>query len=204
MNGPMNGRYTLLIAEDDRRMAALLGELAESAGFSPLIAADGSAAATALERGEVDALLTDLRLPPPDGLALLRQARHRVPDLPAVLITGHATLSVAVDAFRGGLFDLIVKPFETAEVNTLLGRIRGVLDHRRRVESLRAQLDWSDREALVPLDRIPASRQTLALIKQVAALDVPMLLNGETGTGKSVTARLIHRASPRRDGPFSP
>ncbi|MBP8285043.1 MAG: response regulator, partial [Chromatiaceae bacterium] len=134
----MTARYQILIAEDDRRMADLLAELAEAAGFDPVIAPDGTAATAILERGEADALFTDLRLPPPDGLALLRLARHRTPDLPAVLVTGHATLSVAVDAFRGGLFDLIVKPFDTAEVGALLGRIRRVLDHRRRVESLSA------------------------------------------------------------------
>lgn len=198
----MTARYQILIAEDDRRMADLLAELAEAAGFDPVIAPDGTAAATILERGEADALFTDLRLPPPDGLALLRLARHRTPDLPMVLITGHATLSVAVDAFRGGLFDLIVKPFDTAEVGALLGRIRRVLDHRRRVESLSAQVSRQDRETLAPVTCGPASRRALALIDQVAGLNVPVLLNGETGTGKSVTARMIHRGSPRRDGPF--
>lgn len=198
----MSGRDTLLIAEDDPRMAALLAELAQSAGFSPQIAADGASAAAVLERGEADALLTDLRLPPPDGLALLRLARHRTPDLPAVLITGHASLTVAVEAFRGGLFDLIVKPFETAEVESLLGRMRALLDHRRRVESLRVQLRRRDAETFDPVDRSPAARRALGLIEQVAPLDVPVLLQGETGTGKSATARLMHRASARRDGPY--
>lgn len=198
----MSGRDTLLIAEDDPRMAALLAELAEGAGFCPQIAADGASAAAVLERGEADALLTDLRLPPPDGLALLRLARHRAPDLPAALITGHASLTVAVDAFRGGLFDLIVKPFDTAEVESLLARMRALLDHRRRVESLHVQLSRSDADTFDPVDRSPAARRTLRLIEQVAPLDVPVLLQGETGTGKSATARLIHRASARRDGPF--
>lgn len=198
----MTQRYTVLIAEDDRRMAELLAEIAQAQGFDPLIAADGAAASAILERGESDALLTDLRLPPPDGLALLRLSRHLWPDLPAVLITGHATLRVAVDAFRGGLFDLITKPFDTSEVEALMGRMHRLLEHRARTETLSVQVSLLEQDAFEPVALSPASRKARALIDQVAPLNVPVLLGGETGTGKSVSARLIHRLSPRREGPF--
>jgi len=198
----MSRRYSVLIAEDDRRMAELLAEVAEDRGFDPRIAADGVAASAILEQGEADALLTDLRLPPPDGQALLRLARHLQPDMPAVLITGHATLQVAVDAFRGGLFDLITKPFDTAELEALLDRLRRLLEHRTRTETLRAQVSRLERDPIDPVVHSPASRKARTLIEQVAPLDVPVLLEGETGTGKSVSARLLHRLSPRGDGPF--
>lgn len=198
----MTRRYTALIAEDDLRMAELLAEIAQSRGFDTLIAGNGAAASIILERGEADALLTDLRLPPPDGLALLRLAKHQSPDMPVVLITGHATLQVAVDAFRGGLFDLIGKPFDTSEVESLLERLRRLLEHRTRAETLSAQVTLLERGVCEPVTRSPASRAARGLIEQVAPLDVPVLLNGETGTGKSVTARQIHQLSPRRELPF--
>ena len=198
----MSRRYTVLIAEDDRRMAELLAEVAGDREFDARIAADGVAASAILEQGEADALLTDLRLPPPDGQALLRQARHLRPDMPAVLITGHATLQVAVDAFRGGLFDLITKPFDTSELEALLDRLRRLLEHRTRTETLRAQVSRLERDPIDPVAHSPASRKARTLIEQVAPLDVPVLLEGETGTGKSVSARLLHRLSPRGDGPF--
>ncbi|MCB1852505.1 MAG: sigma-54-dependent Fis family transcriptional regulator [Gammaproteobacteria bacterium] len=198
----MTRRYTVLIAEDDQRMADLLAEIAQAQGFTPLVAMDGTSASIILERGEADALLTDLRLPSPDGLALLRLARHLLPDMPTVLITGHATLQVAVDAFRGGLFDLITKPFDTLELEALMDRLRRLLEHRTRTETLSAQVSLLEREAFEPVTLSPASRKVRTLIEQVAPLDVPVLLDGETGTGKSVSARLIHRISPRRDSPF--
>jgi DNA-binding NtrC family response regulator len=195
-------RFSLLIAEDDRRMAELLAELAEAAGFTTRIVADGADAATQLERGEAEALLTDLRLPPPDGLDLLRLARRVAPELPVVLITGHASLQVAVDAFRDGLFDLITKPFDTIQVKALLRRIRLLLEHRVRLESLSTRLAKLEGDAVDPVRESPAARRALALVEQIASLDVPVLLTGETGTGKSLTARLIHQLGPRRGGPF--
>ncbi|MBK8638270.1 MAG: sigma-54-dependent Fis family transcriptional regulator [Chromatiaceae bacterium] len=198
----MSRRYTLLIAEDDQRMAELLAELAVAQGFEPRLAADGVEAVGILERGEAEALLTDLRLPPPDGVALLKLARRLDPERPAVLITGHATLQVAADAFRGGLFDLITKPFDTAEVEALLGRIRRLLDHHARGEALDALLARMEGNPVPPIVQSPAARAALALVEQVAPLNVPVLLDGETGTGKSATARLIHQASPRHQGPF--
>jgi DNA-binding NtrC family response regulator len=136
-------------------------------------------------------------------VALLRLARKRQPDLPVVLITGHATLQVAVDAFRGGLFDLITKPFDTGELSALLTRLRGVLDQRIRTEALSAQVANLERAgAPARVDESPAARRARVLVEQVAPLDVPVLLEGETGTGKSMTARMIHGLSPRRDRPF--
>jgi DNA-binding NtrC family response regulator len=198
----MMRRFSLLIAEDDRRMAELLSELAETAGFTTRILDNGADAVPLLERGEAEALLTDLRLPPPDGLDLLRLARRVTPELPVVLITGHASLKVAVDAFRDGLFDLITKPFDTIQVKALLRRIRLLLEHRARLESLSTRLAKLEGDAIEPVRESPAARRALALVEQIASLDVPVLLNGETGTGKSLTARLIHQLGPRRSGPF--
>ena len=198
----MTRRHTLLVAEDDRRMAELLAEIASARGFNTVIAEDGATASAILERGDADVLLTDLRLPPPDGQALLRLARHLQPDMPTVLITGHATLKVAVDSFRGGLFDLVTKPFDTTELEVLMDRLHRLLEHRAHTETLTAQVSLLEQDAFEPVTFSSASRKAQALIEQVAPLDVPVLLNGETGTGKTVSARMIHRISPWHDGPF--
>jgi DNA-binding NtrC family response regulator len=198
----MSRALTALIAEDDRRMAELLAELAAAQGFQARIASTGAEAVAVLERGEADALFTDLRLPPPGGLELLQISRQAAPEVPVVLITGHATLQVAVDAFRSGLFDLITKPFETAQVRALMARVRLLLDHRARVETLSAQLSRLTQGDCTPVIASPAASQVHALIEQVAPLDVPVLLTGETGTGKSLMARFIHERGARCSGPF--
>ncbi|HHH39040.1 MAG TPA: sigma-54-dependent Fis family transcriptional regulator, partial [Sedimenticola sp.] len=183
-------------------MAELLAEIASARGFNTVIAEDGATASAILERGDADVLLTDLRLPPPDGQALLRLARHLQPDMPTVLIPGHATLKVAVDSFRGGLFDLVTKPFDTTELEVLMDRLHRLLEHRAHTETLTAQVSLLEQDAFEPVTFSSASRKAQALIEQVAPLDVPVLLNGETGTGKTVSARMIHRISPWHDGPF--
>ncbi len=198
----MTHPFQLLIAEDDQHMALLLAELAQAEGFDTRSVRNGRDAAEALTRGDADVLLTDLRLPPPDGLELLRLARRLNPELPVVMITGHASLQVAVDAFRSGLHDLITKPFENAQVAALLRRLGHLLAHRRRLETLAARLSNLEGQDREPVVASAAARQALSLMETVAPLDVPVLLTGETGTGKTSGARLIHRMGPRGSGPF--
>ena len=191
-----------LIAEDDPDMASLLAEIAAECGFHAGSAATGSEALQRLQQGEVDLLLTDLRLPPPDGLALLRAALRLDPELPVVLITGHATVGSTVDAFRTGAFDLITKPFETEQVRAVLRRIRTLIEHRTRIDRLTTRLAQLDDGVVAPVMESGAMHRVLDLVQKVAPLEVPVLLLGETGTGKGVMARLIHRMSPRDSGPF--
>jgi DNA-binding NtrC family response regulator len=194
-------KYRLLIAEDDQDMRNLLADIARETGFDVRVASDGQQANDLLHSMAPDVLLTDLRLPPPNGLALLRIARALEPQMPVVLITGFATVDDAVEGFKNGLYDLITKPFNTAHLRALILRLLDHLRHRDRSAQLSAQLSTqvalagSGPDELVTESR--AAKQVAKLAREIAPLDIPVLIQGETGSGKGVLARAIHDFGPR-------
>jgi two-component system NtrC family response regulator len=193
-------RFLALIAEDDCDMAALIAELAREEGFDTETTADGLAAEATLRREAADVLLTDLRLPGRDGLQLLEAVRAQPTPVPVVLITGYATAQDTVRAFQQGVFDIILKPFEPDQVRLVLRRLKSLLEHRQRILQLRAAL--AQQSADEPQATSPGMKKVLELAAQVAATKLPVLLHGETGTGKGMVARFIHRASPRAEQTF--
>ena len=193
--------HTLLIAEDDTVLANMISRLAREAGFDPLVYHDGLAARTCLETDAPDALLTDLRLPGLDGIELLRTAKALDPRRPVLLMTGYATPMNAIEAFRLGVFDILLKPFELEQAIEALERLKQPLAQRLRLAQLTEQLARSRGEAQLDT-RAMSMRQCLELTAQVAATPLPVLLEGETGSGKGVLARHIHALSARGEGPF--
>lgn len=193
--------FTLLVAEDDAVQAKLLGRVAAEAGFAVVAVADGAAAMREITAATPDALLTDLRLPGADGLALIAAARAADPGLPAILATGYATAHNTAEAFRLGVADVLFKPLELDAVRLTLKRLHDHLAQRRRIAQLSAQLN----ARVVPPQaesRAPAMKRCLQLVAQVADKDLPVLLEGETGAGKGVLAAHVHGLSSRHDGPF--
>ena len=148
-----------------------------------------------------DVIVTDLRLPGCDGVSVLRAARERDPGTSVLLMTAYGTIETAVEAMRSGAFDFVQKPLDLDQLELRVAR--GV-DHRRllyEVTELRA-----DKAAHQASEQIigdsPALRSALDLAKRVAPTRSTVLITGETGTGKELIAGLIHRASPRAEGPL--
>ena len=193
--------FTLLIAEDDALQAKLLARVAAEAGFDVTVMADGDVALAELRTSPPDALFTDLRLPGADGLALIAAAREADVGMPVILATGYATAHNAVEAFHLGVTDVLFKPLELDALKLTMKRLRETLAQRRRIDQLTAQL--SSHAAPPLMDSLaPAMKRSLQLAAQVAARELPVLLEGETGAGKGVVAAHIHGLSERRDGPF--
>lgn len=192
---------TLLIAEDDAALAKLAARVAEEAGFSVVVRHDGDAARSTLETDVPDALLTDLRLPGCDGLDLLRASKTLDPQRPVLLMTGYATPMTAIEAFRLGVSDILLKPFDLDVARAALVRLRSVFDQKARLLQLTEQVARSQDAAYLAA-KSPAMQHTLELSAQVADSPLPVLLEGETGVGKGVLARHIHALSPRSGGPF--
>jgi len=192
----------LLIVEDKESLAHMLRESAEADGFEADVASSGSEAIRRLAEGrKYVAVLTDLRLPGADGIAVLRQAKESDPDCPVIVMTAFGTIENAVEAMKLGAYDFIQKPIDVDHLSLLLRRCR---EHRElRYENLLLKEEFQKRYRLPAIigDSQPIVEVGQA-IQRVAPTDSTVLLQGESGTGKELFARAIHQLSPRRDRPF--
>lgn len=176
----------ILVVEDDPSLREAIGDTLELAG-RPYVAVDGGGAALkVLAEKAFSLVLSDVRMMPMDGISLLKEIRVRLPHLPVVLMTAYAEVDKAVDAMRSGACDFLLKPFAP---QALLAQIN------------KYELPETGESAgVVAID--PASREMFAMAQRVAQTDATVMLTGESGVGKEVVARFIHRNSGRRDGPF--
>jgi NtrC-family two-component system response regulator AlgB len=193
----VNAKPLVLVVDDEETIRKTLRIVLESAGYAVTLAPSGEAALAAVKRQTPDVVLVDLRLGGMDGLAVTRALAQDVPDAAVVVMTAYATVDNAVEAMRAGAVDYLAKPFTPAAVKHVVAR---VLDGER----MRAELREVRRhERPAPSASLsPAMTAAWTLAERVAGSDATVLLLGETGTGKGVLARHVHRASPRRDRPF--
>ncbi|WP_428826976.1 sigma-54-dependent transcriptional regulator [Azonexus sp. IMCC34842] len=176
----------ILVVEDDPSLREAIGDTLELAG-RPYVAVDGGAAALkVLGEQAFSIVVSDVRMMPMDGIALLKEIRLRLPHLPVVLMTAYAEVDKAVDAMRSGACDFLLKPFEP----------QALLAHINKYELP----ETGESAGVVAID--PVSRELFAIAQRVAQTDATVLLTGESGVGKEVVARFIHRNSARKDGPF--
>lgn len=144
-------------------------------------------------------VISDIRMPDVDGLMFMEHIRAIDPDLPVILISGHADVATAVNAIRDGAYDLLEKPFATAE---LIDTAKRALEKRRlTLENRELKEALEDQARLGPriIGQTPAITEMRRLIKRLAKVDADVLIWGETGTGKELVARSLHEQSPRRD-----
>jgi DNA-binding NtrC family response regulator len=192
----------LLLVEDKESLAQMLSEAVAADGFEPEIASSGSLATRWLAEGRrYVAVLTDLRLPGADGIAVLRQAKESDPECPVIVMTAFATIENAVEAMKLGAYDFIQKPIDVDHLSILLRRCR---EHRElRHENLLLREEFQQRYGLPAIvGDSPRIVEVSHAIQRVAPTDSTVLLQGESGTGKELFARAIHQLSPRRDRPF--
>lgn len=176
----------VLVVEDDPSLREAISDTLELAGRAFLAVDGGEAALAALGEQAFSIVVSDVRMMPMDGITLLKEIRHRLPHLPVVLMTAYAEVDKAVDAMRCGACDFLLKPFEP----------QALLGHIARYE-LQSEDDGS---GVIAID--PASRDLFSMAQRVAQTDATVLLTGESGVGKEVVARYIHRHSARKQGPF--
>jgi DNA-binding NtrC family response regulator len=195
-------KANLLIVDDDPLVADSLAVFLRSRGYEVAVQTDSNRALRALKDGlRVDLLLTDVNMPGLDGFGLLRETRKVDPNLVVVMLTGYGTIESAVKAMREGAEDYITKPVIDEE---MLLTVERALKQRRlsqENEQLKRQLTRSLKlENMIGADH--RMRKIYETMATVAATRATILITGESGTGKSLIARAIHHASPRRDKPF--
>jgi two-component system response regulator AtoC len=182
---------TVLIAEDDAALRDLLGEIL-TRDHHVIAAADGVLAKRLLVEQPVDVVVSDIRMPGADGIALLAAARATSRPPPVILLTAYGSIAQAVEAMRLGAFDYLTKPLESPDV------LRGAVARALRDGNLGARSTATAPPVFVD----PSSLALLELVDKVAGREATVLLQGETGVGKEVIAREIHARSRRAAGPF--
>lgn len=191
----------VLVIDDDLRQATLLAEAIIRLGNNATAFSEAGPALDHLRRLGAHLVITDLRMPRYDGLELLKKFKESDPDLAVLLVTGYASIQTAVEAMRLGALDYLEKPVDMALLQGKLDIVREHVLLKRENRTLRAQLAdlRSDSGILGSDDRF---RAVLAQLDRAAQSVAPVLIQGETGTGKELFARRLHDLSPRVGHPF--
>lgn len=201
MNSEIQTKDRILLVEDDLDARDLLAELLRSEGSAVDEASDFSSAQRFLSEATYDLVLTDLELGDRSGLEVCDSAHKGQPGVPVIVVTGHGSLTVAIDAIRAGAYDFITKPVDAQ----LLGvAVRRALEHRQAQVQLKELKDClSAAEAPGRLiGNCEAMRRVYDLIARVADTPSSVLICGESGTGKELVARALHDGSERKDRTF--
>jgi len=191
----------ILVVDDDRYTRTLIAQLLRSSA-QVLLAPDGEVARQLFAEHDFNLVLMDQRLPQHQGLDLLREFRTRRPRMVAILMTGFADVRDAVAAVREGLFDYLTKPFEDLEaLEAVIGKALELDAAYREIDRLRARLAAGSGAPAV-VGQSAVMDRLLGQMRQVAGLDTTVLLEGESGTGKDLMAKLVHAWSPRVAQPY--
>ena len=193
----------LLIIDDERSIREACREIAQSLGFSALVADSAEQAFRTLELQSFDAVLLDLRLPGTGGLDVLRRIKARRPEAVVVVVTGYGTVQSAVQAMKNGAYDYVTKPFSVDELKLLLERVASHLKLKSENRLLREKVKSKQGFAGI-VGRAPEMEKLYRIIAKAANSVHPVLILGESGTGKEMVARSIHYSGPFRDKPFIP
>jgi DNA-binding NtrC family response regulator len=191
----------ILIVDDEANMLALCKSVLGKEGYEVVCAGSAENALALLETENVDLLIADLRLPGMDGRELVHHVKTQLPGLPYLLLTGHGTIQSAVAAMKDGAADYLTKPVDVEELKVVVHKALEMRRLTHEVQRLRLQVA-SDLEFPEIVGQSKAIRALLRQVQLIAASDSTVLLQGESGAGKELIARALHRSSPRRDRPF--
>jgi DNA-binding NtrC family response regulator len=192
---------SVLIVDDEPLMRLSIVDALQAAGYEVHAAATGTEGLQAIASRSFDLVITDLRLPGADGLAVLGRCKERAPQTEVVMITAHGSVETAVGAMKAGAYDYITKPFQMEELLLLIERVGKVIALRR--ENLRLREALEEKASFEGiLGRSEKMRRVLETIKLVASTDSTVLIVGESGTGKELVANALHQHSSRKDLPL--
>ena len=191
------GKASLLLVDDDPDLLRLLAIRLKANGYAVNAVESAQKALAAIAYERPDLVLTDLRMEHMDGMALFQEVQASYPGLPVIILTAHGTIPEAVTAVKRGVFGYLTKPYDAEE---LLGQIERALTLHGGSAAMQAGVGQVWREDIVT--RSTLMEDVLAKAQRVAAGDASVLIQGESGSGKELLARAIHRASPRANEPF--
>lgn len=185
------------IIDDDRSIRWVLEKALQGAQIETRVFETGDAAINQLNRDRPDAIISDIRMPGADGLELLGLLSVKYPDVPVIIMTAHSDLDSAVAAYQGGAFEYLPKPFD---VDDAVAVTRRALAHALEQRSAHTEEALDTHTEII--GEAPAMQEVFRAIGRLSQSNITVLINGQSGTGKELVARALHRHSPRRNGPF--
>jgi two-component system response regulator HydG len=195
---------TILIADDEPAVTTPLEAVLSADGYNVVVVSDGMAALERLARDDISLVLTDLKMPGLDGMALLEAIRTRELLVECIIITGEASVDTAVEAMRFGAYDYIEKPLTKQKLTRLKALIPKAIEKegtRRKNRELSSRLEGLTSFGEL-IGQSEPMREVYGLIEAVAPTGASVLVLGESGTGKELVARALHQKSDRAKGPF--
>ena len=189
----------ILIVDDDRKMRVLMRAVLESRGWTSIEASDGVQAIGMCGNERPSVVLLDMRMPKMNGIETLRELKRLDSDLPVIIITAHADVQDAVNAIKLGAYDFIVKPPDFDRLTLLISRAMEKYELASGFKQLDAAIDNSLESFLGSSNGM---KKVIEQIRQVASTDFSIIMQGETGTGKTTVSRMIHNMSKRSRNPF--
>jgi DNA-binding NtrC family response regulator len=191
-------KYNILVVDDERNIREGLGKVLELDGYAVLLAADGAQALETLKGGEVDLVITDLKMPGLSGEEVLRAAAQLSPSLPVIILTGHGTIENAVQAMKNGAYDYLTKPVNMDRLGLLVQRALStrelMLQHRVMQEELQKRGQFAN-----IIGKSEPMKKVFEVVQQVAPSRASVLITGDSGVGKEMIADALHYNSPRKD-----
>jgi two-component system response regulator HydG len=191
---------TILVVEDDTENRAAIVRVLEGAEYTVRETDNGQQAVDIINDDDIDIVVTDLRLPIMDGVELLKRTKSIEQDIEVIMITGHGTVEIAVEAIKEGAYDFITKPVKKAQLLRAIEKAAEKQYLSRENRELRQQLSQSGARRVVYASA--EMRNITRMVEQVAPSTATVLITGDSGTGKEVIADAIHAASPRRLKPL--
>ncbi|MCX6558875.1 MAG: sigma-54 dependent transcriptional regulator [Candidatus Aminicenantes bacterium] len=192
---------TLLIVDDEKSILDLLGVVFRKEGYRVLTNSGTSKAYEMLAGGDIDLVITDIKMPQMDGMTFLKAVRTQKPTIPIIVITAFGSVKQAVEALKEGALDYVTKPFDIEELRILVAH--GIEQRHLREENILLKRSFQDLASFENMiGKSKSMQEVFHLIERVATTDSTVLVTGESGTGKEMAARAIHANSRRNDHPF--
>ena len=191
-------KFTLLIIDDEKNIREGLGANFEMEGYNVKLAENGQQGLEFISKGDIDLVITDLRMPGISGEEVLRKVTTETPGIPVIVLTGHGSIDSAVDAMRNGAYDFLTKPLNLDQLTMIVKRALQARELSLQHKQLKKEVE-NDMAFDKMIGKSAEMQKVFEMIKKVASSKASVLITGESGVGKEVVADAIHKLSPRKD-----